>query len=144
MQLSPLQIQDLYNMEIGTKFYKMVKLRVEFIDSQFTLWDSGVTKTRGLIVSSVEKIGENSFKITGGQFNDSEQTTMNIEQLHTKNNILMYDRDELIKYWVENATKTIISIEKFISDGSNNAIRNIVWASNHVNTSKDNRPELWV
>jgi hypothetical protein len=144
VKLKSLSKEEIQALPIGDKFFKINKLRIEFIDGQYTLWDSGITKSRGLIVCLVEKMSETSFRITGGQFNDSEQCTRNLENLVDNSVLIMQDKDELVRLWVDNAIDTLNMIGEFQEKGSHNALINLVWASNGVNNSKENRPELWI
>lgn len=144
MQLKSLSKKEVEGLPVGTKFYKMNKLKIEFVDGDYNFWDSGITKTKGMIICIVEKMSDTTFKITGGQLHESEQSIKTIDTLLSNDYIIMLDKDEIVRLWVDNATKTLNKIEEFNTSKSKYGFINLIWSSNAVQISKDLRPELWI
>ena len=144
MPFKILNIQDLESLPNGAKFFKINKLKIEFKDNTFKLVDSGLTQAKGLLLCEIEKFNDKYYRITGGNFSTSELRVSKIDGICNDDTILMFDKDELVRVWVDNATDTLKAISNFCNNNSQNAMINIVWASTAVQNSKDNRPELWI
>lgn len=144
MALKALTRNDLDAAPIGYQFFKMKKFRIDFRDGDYKMYDTGITKPNGLIIYFVEKVNIDRYKFTQGSFDGAEQKVGNVDTIINKKCLAMEDVDELVRLWTENATDTLDAINKFHTNHSHNALINMIWADRTVNSSKENRPELWV